>query len=372
MNIERRTLNPELRRKISGKHWNDWRWQLRNRVRDLAGLEKLLRLTGDERSAVRTLGARLPLAITPYYASLLDPADPSQPLRRTLVPSRAEFVKSRGEFLDPLGEEKRMPVPGLVHTYPDKVLFLVSDQCAVYCRYCTRARMVGRRGKASDRVRWQKAIDYIAATPEVRDVLISGGEPLILSDEKLDGLLCRLRAISHVEIIRFSTKVPAVLPQRITPKLVRMLRKYHPLWLSVHFTHPDELTPEVGAACERLADAGIPMCSQTVLLKGVNDDAETMKKLMLGLLRFRVKPYYLHQCDAIFGSSHFRTPVATGTELIRSLHGHTTGYAVPTFMLDAPGGGGKVPLSPDYVAGREGDELVLRNYRGKKYRYREC
>jgi len=340
-------------------------------VRDLAGLEKLLHLTDDERSAVHKLGKRLPLGITPYCAALLDRDDPSQPLRRTLVPSTAEFVRTRGELEDPLGEEQRMPVPGLVHTYPDKVLFLVTDQCAVYCRYCTRARMVGRQGKVSDRARWQRAVDCIAATPAVRDVLISGGEPLILSDDKLEWLLRRLRAIPHVEIIRLSTKVPAVLPQRITRPLVRMLRKYHPLWLSVHFTHPDELTRECGTACARIADAGIPMCSQTVLLKGVNDDADTMKRLMLGLLRFRVKPYYLHQCDAIAGSAHFRTPVATGKELLRSLHGHTTGYAVPAFMLDAPGGGGKVPLSPDYVAGRDGDELVLRNYRGEEYRYRE-
>lgn len=364
-------MNVVHRNKIPQKNWNDWRWQLRNCVRDLAGLEKLLRLTDDERSAVRKLGKRLPLGISPYYAALLDPNDPSQPLRRTMVPSLAEFVRTGGELEDPLGEEQRMPVPGLVHTYPDKVLFLVTDQCAVYCRYCTRARMVGRQGKVSDRARWQRPVDYIAANPAVRDVLISGGEPLILSDDKLEWLLRRLRAIPHVEIIRLSTKVPAVLPQRITRPLVRMLRKYHPLWLSVHFTHPDELTRECGTACARIADAGIPMCSQTVLLKGVNDDADTMKRLMLGLLRFRVKPYYLHQCDAIAGSAHFRTPVATGKELLRSLHGHTTGYAVPAFMLDAPGGGGKVPLSPDYVAGRDGDELVLRNYRGEEYRYRE-
>jgi lysine 2,3-aminomutase len=353
----------------SAHDWNDWRWQLRHRIRDLAGLERVLRLTDGERDAVRRHRGALPLGITPYYARLLDPDDPTQPLRRTVVPVMAEFVRRSGEFDDPLGEEKHSPAPGLVHTYPDKVLFLVTSVCATYCRYCTRARLVGGKTSLTSRANWERALAYIAATPAVRDVLISGGEPLILSDEKLDGLLCRLRAIPHVELIRISTKVPAVLPQRITPALVRVLRRYHPLWLSVHFVHPDELTPEAGRACGRLADAGIPMCSQTVLLKGVNDDPETMKRLMLGLLRFRVKPYYLHQCDAVAGSSRFRAPVSRGIEIIRSLHGHTTGYAVPLFMIDAPGGGGKVPVAPEYVIGRRKKELTLRGFRGETHRY---
>jgi len=288
-----------------------------------------------------------------------------------MIPVTAEFVRADGESSDPLGEESHSPVPGLVHTYPDKVLFLVTDRCATYCRYCTRSRLVGSGAPLSDVRRWEKALSYIRRTQAVRDVLISGGEPLILSDDRLEWLLKRLRAIPHVEIIRMSTKVPAALPQRITVPLVRMLKKYHPLWMSVHFTHPAELTPEAARACGRLADAGIPMCSQTVLLKGVNDDPVTMKALMQGLLRIRVKPYYLHQCDAIAGSGHFRVPVQRGLEIIRSLHGFTTGYAVPMYMIDAPGGGGKVPLSPDYVAGREGDDLILRNYAGKTYRYRD-
>lgn len=346
---------------------NDWHWQLRNSIRDLPGLEKILKPTGDERKAISL--CRLPLGITPYYADLLAR---SRPLRRTMIPVLAEFKRSPGELDDPLGEESHMPVPGLVHTYPDKALFLVTDRCAVYCRFCTRARVVGSGKIRSDVKAWSRAIEYIRKTPAIRDVLISGGEPLILSDDRLEWLLRRLRAIKHVELIRISTKVPAVLPQRITPALCHTLRSVTPpLWLSVHFTHPDELTPEVAQACGRLADAGIPMCSQTVLLKGVNDDAKTIKRLMLGLLKIRVKPYYLHQCDAITGSAHFRTPVQKGIDIIRSLHGFTTGYAVPMFMIDAPGGGGKVPITPEYLVGRKGEELVLRNYEGKTFRYRE-
>ncbi len=351
--------------KISGsKSWNDWRWQLRNQIRDERSLERFIRLTGDERRAIRQLNGHLPLGLTPYYAAL---AARSAPLRRTVVPCAEEFRKSRSLLEDPLGEERHSPVPGLVHTYPDKVLFLVTDQCPVYCRFCTRSRLVGTNSGLSNLANWNRALDYIARTPAVRDVLISGGEPLTLSDSRLEWLLRRLRKIPHVELIRISTKAPAVLPQRFTRDLVRMLKRYHPLWLSVHFTHPDELTPEVEAACNRIADAGIPMCSQTVLLKGVNDDPAVMKQLMLGLLKLRVKPYYLHHCDMVAGASHFRTPVQRGLEVIRNLHGHTTGYAAPTYVVDAPGGGGKVPLLPDYVASRHGRRWVLKNYRGRKY-----
>jgi lysine 2,3-aminomutase len=351
---------------ISSRDWSNWHWQLRNSVRDVRELERVLKLTDDERAAV--LRCHLPLGITPYYAGLLAR---SRALRRTMIPVLAEFKRSPGELDDPLGEESHTPVAGLVHTYPDKALFLVTDRCAVYCRFCTRARVVGSGKIKSDTKSWARAIDYIRRTPAIRDVLISGGEPLVLSDDRIEWLLKKLRAIKHVELIRLSTKVPAVLPQRITPALVRMLKKFHPLWLSVHFTHPDELTPEVEKACGRLADAGIPMCSQTVLLKGVNDDAKTIKRLMLGLLKIRVKPYYLHQCDAIAGSAHFRTRVQKGIDIVRSLHGYTTGYAVPMYMIDAPGGGGKVPVTPEYVVGRKGDELLLRNYEGKTFRYRE-
>ena len=348
------------------RNWTDWHWQLRNSIRDLPALEDILRPTAEERAAISQ--CRLPFCITPYYAGLLAR---SRPLRRTVVPRLAEFKRSPGEYDDPLGEESHMAVPGLVHTYPDKALFLVADRCAVYCRFCTRARVVGSGGIHSDVKSWSRAIAYIRKTSAIRDVLISGGEPLILSDEKIEWLLKKLRAIPHVELIRFSTKAPAVLPQRITPALVRTLKKYHPLWLSVHFTHPDELTPEVEKACGRLADAGIPMCSQTVLLKGVNDHPKTIKQLMLGLLKLRVKPYYLHQCDAIAGSAHFRTSVRKGLEIIHSLHGFTTGYAVPMYMIDAPGGGGKVPITPEYVVGRNGHEWRLKNYAGCLFRYRE-
>jgi len=353
----------------SPEQWTDWRWQLRNRIRDLAGAERLFKLTASEREAILRRTGMLPLGITPYYASLLDAEDPDQPLRRTKIPTLAEFERAGDECEDPLGEDTHSPVPGLVHTYPDKALFLVTDFCATYCRYCTRARIVGGGGFLPEKGMWEKALDYIRARPEIRDVLLSGGDPLILADERLDWILSRLREIHHVEFLRIGTKVPAVLPYRITDSLLAILRKAHPLFLSIHFTHPDELTAEVRQACNRLADAGIPLGGQTVLLKGVNDDPAVMKRLNLGLLRVRCKPYYLHQCDPIQGSAHFRTTVAAGQELIRSLHGHTTGYAVPTYMVDTAGGGGKVPVSPAYIEGRDGDHLLLRNYRGESTRY---
>ena len=349
--------------------WQDWRWQLRNRITDADNLAQIIRFSEMERHAAE-YGVALPLAITPYYASLLDSDDDAQPLRRTVVPVLDECAPSSGEKEDPLEEERDSPVPGIVHRYPDRVLFLVTGMCATYCRYCTRSRLVGHNDIYHfDVKKWERGIAYIAANPVIRDVLLSGGDPLTLTDEKLDWLLSRLRIIPHVEILRIGTKVPAVMPQRITPALIRLLKRFHPLWLSIHVTHPDELTPEMIQACNRLADAGIPLGSQTVLLAGVNDDVETMKSLMQGLLCLRVKPYYLYQCDPIPGSSHFRTPVAKGLEIIRGLRGHTTGYAVPTYVIDAPGGGGKIPLLPEYLIGREGDELILRNYTGEFYRY---
>ncbi|MDH3964144.1 MAG: KamA family radical SAM protein, partial [Deltaproteobacteria bacterium] len=291
-----------------------------------------------------------------------------QPLRRTVVPVGGEHLHSQGEAEDPLEEDHDSPVPGIVHRYPDRVLFFVTDFCSSYCRYCTRSRMVGHN-KDFKMEQWQRGIDYIKATPGVRDVLLSGGDPLTLPDEKLEWLLSRLRRIPHVELLRIGSKVPVVLPQRITAPLTRMLKRYHPIWMSIHFTHPDELTPESSQACERLADAGIPLGSQTVLLAGINDDVETMKRLVHGLLKIRVKPYYLYQCDPIWGSAHFRTPVEKGLEIIQGLRGHTSGYAVPTYAIDAPGGGGKIPLLTDYVVGREGDYLVLKNYEGRIFRY---
>jgi len=350
--------------------WNDWHWQMRNRIRDLTRLSRILRLSEDERRAITHANGARAVAITPYYASLLDPEDPLQPLRRTVVPVSREFVHVEGEAADPLGEDEDSPVPGVVHRYPDRVLFLATGHCSTYCRYCTRSRIVGsERENSFGENHWERAIEYIEATPTVRDVLVSGGDPLTLSDEKLESLLSRLRRIPHVEMLRIGTKAPVVLPQRITPALTRMLKRYHPLWISIHFAHPEELTPEVSQACARLADAGIPLGSQTVLLAGVNDDAETMRSLVHGLLKIRVRPYYLYQCDPIFGSSHFRTPVEKGLEIIRGLRGHTTGYAVPNYVIDAPGGGGKIPLSPEYVCGRDGNDLLLTNYEGRVFRY---
>ncbi len=352
--------------------WNDWLWQLRSRVRDLKGIGRLVQLSVDETEAISRLGGHLPVGITPYYASLMDPVDPYDPTRKQMIPVTAEFVTSPGEADDPLAEDSHMPVPGLVHRYPDRVLFLVTNFCATYCRYCTRARMVGQTGEYHfNASQHQRAIDYIAANPQIRDVLLSGGDPLSMNDDKLEWIISRLRAIKHVEFIRIGTKIPAVLPQRITPALTRMLRKYHPLWMSVHFMHPVEVTPEVVQACGRLADAGIPLGSQTVLSRGVNDSVETMKDLVHKLLMARVRPYYLYQCDPISGSKHFRTSVEKGLEIIEGLRGHTTGYGVPQFVIDAPGGGGKIPLVPDYFVGRDGDDVVLRNYEGKQYRYHD-
>lgn len=351
--------------------WLDWRWQLRNRIKSLAELDRVFRLTPDERSAVAQRTGALPIGVTPYYASLLSLDDPSQGLRRTHIPVGDEFVKTPGEADDPLGEDHDAAVPGLVHRYPDRVLFLATGFCSTYCRYCTRSRMVGEPGGEYEfsKQQWERAFQYISEHAEIRDVLISGGDPLTLSDDRLDYLLGRLRAIDHVEFIRIGSKVPVVLPMRVTPSLTAILKKYHPLWMSIHFTHPDELTPEVTESTARLADAGIPLGSQTVLLKGVNDDIDIIKPLMHGLLKRRVKPYYLYQCDPITGSAHFRTPVAKGLEIIEGLRGHTTGYAIPTFVIDAPGGGGKIPLLPDYVVGRDGDDLILRNFEGNTYSY---
>jgi lysine 2,3-aminomutase len=353
--------------------WNDWRWQMRNRIKDLPTLARIVRLSDDERAALLRHSGPLPVGISPYYASLLSETDPLEPLRRTVVMVSDEYLTSPGEADDPLDEDRDSVVPGLVHRYPDRVLFLVTGTCPVYCRYCTRARMVGHPGGEYrfDVSQWEGAIDYIATHPSIRDVLISGGDPLILADDRLEWLLTRLRRISHVEFLRIGSKVPASLPQRITPALTRMLKRFHPLFMSVHFTHPAELTPEVAEACARLADAGIPLGSQTVLLAGVNDDVATLKALFQGLLRVRVKPYYLYQADPVTGSGHFRVPIAKALEIVAGLRGHTTGYAVPTFVVDAPSGGGKVPLHPETCVGRDGDDLLLRNYTGRIYRYRD-
>ena len=350
--------------------WNDWRWQLSHGITTANALSKIITLSPDECISPDVHPGAFPLRITPYYASLIDPQDPAHSIRRTVVPTQDEFLSSPGECQDPLGEDDHSPVPGLVHRYPDRVLFLVTRFCSTFCRYCTRSRMVGRQSTTSSSPsRWSDAIEYIQNHPEVRDILISGGDPLTLPDDVLESLIRRLRRIPHVEMIRIGTKVPVVLPQRITLSLVKMLKKYHPIWMSLHITHPEELTPEMQEATARLADAGIPLGSQTVLLKGINDSVPVIKSLMHGLLRLRIKPYYLYQCDPITGSSHFRTPVSKGLEMIQWLRGYTSGYAVPTYAIDAPGGGGKVPLLPEYVIGRDKDGIILRNYEGKIFRY---
>jgi lysine 2,3-aminomutase len=355
----------------STREWNDWRWQMRTRIRTLADLERVFRLSEDERTAVARHEGSLPVGITPYYASLMGLGDPAEPLRRTHIMTGDEYLRGPGEDDDPLSEDHDTVVPGLVHRYPDRVLFLTTGTCSTYCRYCTRSRLVGNPGgeyQFSTR-QWEQALAYLESHTEVRDVLLSGGDPLTIGDDKLDWLLGRLRAIKHIEFLRIGTKIPVVLPQRITKQLVQVLKKNSPLWMSLHFTHPAELTTEVTEAVDRLADAGIPLGSQTVLLKGVNDDPTVMTPLMHGLLKRRVKPYYLYQCDPIRGSSHFRTNVEKGLEIISALRGHTTGYATPMFVIDAPGGGGKIQLAPDPIVGREGDDLLLKNFEGKVYRY---
>ncbi len=348
--------------------WNDWRWQIRNRLTTATALARLLDLTADEIMSLAARGGRLPVAVTPYYLSLFAGRGAEHPLRRTMIPSAAEFTLGACETADPLGEDDDSPAPGLVHRYPDRALFLATDFCAAYCRYCTRSRRVGKGpSRAPATHAWEQALAYIARTPAIRDVIVSGGDPLTLSDRALEYLLTRLRAIPHVEVIRLGTKTPMVLPQRITPTLVKMLRRFHPLWASIHCTHPEELTPESTQALERLADAGLPLGSQTVLLSGVNDSPEVMGDLMRGLMKRRVRPYYLYQCDQVPGTGHFRAPLAKGIEIIRNLRGHTSGYAVPQLVVDLPGGGGKAPVLPDYLAGSENGELLFVNYQGRPF-----
>ncbi len=350
--------------------WGNWRWQTRNAFRTVDQVEQILELSADEREAIVRHQGSLPLAITPYYAALFSGTDLRDPLRRTHIPVCAEYEQGPGESDDPLAEDHDMPVPNLVHRYPDRVLFLATGWCFTFCRYCTRSRMIGdpSGGYHFSTREWEQQIEYIENHPEVRDCLISGGDPLTLATEKLDRLLTRLRAIPHLEFIRIGTKAPVVLPQRVSKRLAAMLSR-HRVWLSLHFTHPSEITPEVTEACDRLADAGIPLGSQTVLLRGINNSVATMKALVHGLLKIRVKPYYLYACDPISGSAHFRVPIEKGLEIIEGLRGHTTGYAVPQLVIDAPGGGGKVPIQPDYVLGRDGDDILLRNYQGLVFRY---
>jgi lysine 2,3-aminomutase len=349
--------------------WNNWKWQVKNSFTSLYSLSRVLNLSENEIRPNPGFNDNLPLRITPYYASLLDPENSQQAIRRSVVPVLDEFLVGPGESSDPLSEEHDSVIDNLVHRYPDRVLFLVTGFCATYCRYCTRSHMIASHKCHQGIHAWTPALKYIREHNEIRDVLISGGDALTMNDNSIDYLLSSLRAIPHVEIIRIGTKVPMVLPHRINRSLVNILRKYHPLFMSIHTTHPDELTPEVSSALCKLADAGIPLGSQTVLLKGINDDLDIMRQLMHGLLRNRVRPYYLYQCDPILGSAHFRTPVSKGLEIIDGLRGHTSGYAVPHYVIDAPGGGGKIPLLPDYYKGYENGNVILRNYEGKIFVY---
>ncbi|MBF0624589.1 MAG: KamA family radical SAM protein [Magnetococcales bacterium] len=352
--------------------WCDWHWQLRHRFRRSADLNDIFQLSSDERAALTLLESdKPPMGITPHYAALMDPSNPHDPLRRTHIPVPPELETAPEEIPDPLGEQHRTVAPGLVHRYPDRVLFLATGHCATYCRYCTRSRIVGRASDevANTRARWDVALDYIAAHPVIRDVLISGGDPLTLEDEPLGYLLERLGRIPHLDMVRIGTKVPMVLPMRITRALVKQLKRFRPLWMSIHCTHPTELGPESTEALSRLADAGVPLGSQTVLLRGVNDTPDTLKRLMHGLLKRRVRPYYLYQCDLIPGSAHFRTPVRVGLDLIGTLRGFTTGYGVPNYVVDAPDNGGKIPLLPGPPPQWDQDTLLLHNYEGRICQY---
>ncbi len=348
--------------------WADWRWQMRRRLARLEQFERYLDLTPAERRGLEMAGERFAVAVTPHFASLMDPSNPCCPIRRQVVPLDSEVVISDGDMEDPCGEEGAAVVEGLVHRYPDRVLLLAVETCASYCRYCTRSRLVNQGELGPLPRRLEHILDYLRAHTEVRDVLLSGGDPLLMSDSRLDELLGRLRGIRHIELLRIGTRVPCFVPQRITPELVAVLRR-HRAWLSLHFSHPAELTPEVAAACDLLADGGVPLGSQTVLLRGINDDAEVLKALFHGLLELRVRPYYLYQADPVVGTGHLRTSVATGLEIMAKLRGFTSGYAVPTYVVDAPGGGGKIPLHPETVVARDGGRWQLRNWAGQVYTY---
>ncbi|MBO7318146.1 MAG: lysine 2,3-aminomutase, partial [Bacteroidales bacterium] len=361
----------ELFPNVTDEQWNDWKWQVKNRIETLDDLKKYVTLTPEEEEDVKKTLQTLRMAITPYYISLIDPNNPDCPVRKQAVPTAKETYQSPADLLDPLHEDEDSPVPGLTHRYPDRVLLLITDMCSMYCRHCTRRRFAGQKDAESAVDRIDRAIEYIAKTPQVRDVLLSGGDALMVSDERLEYIISRLRQIPHVEIVRLGSRTPVVCPQRITDNLVNMLKKYHPVWLNTHFNHPQEVTKEATEACAKLANAGIPLGNQTVFLRGVNDCVNTMKKLMHELVKMRVRPYYIYQCDLSMGIEHFRTPVSKGLEIIEGLRGHTSGYAVPTFVVDAPGGGGKTPVMPQYVVSQSPGRVVLRNFEGVITTYTE-
>lgn len=356
---------------VTDEQWNDWKWQVKNRVETLEDLKKYISLTPAEEEGVKKTLSTLRMAITPYYLSLIDPNDPFDPVRRQCIPTEAETHQAHADLLDPLHEDEDSPVPGLTHRYPDRVLFLITDMCSMYCRHCTRRRFAGQTDNECSTDRIEKALEYIEKTECVRDVLLSGGDALMVSDNKLEYIISRLRAIPHVEIVRLGTRTPVVCPQRITPELCDMLKKYHPVWINTHFNHPNEVTAESKRACEMLANAGVPLGNQSVLLRGVNDCVHIMKNLVHELVKMRVRPYYIYQCDLSMGLEHFRTPVSKGIEIIEGLRGHTSGFCIPTFVVDAPGGGGKTPVMPQYVISQAPGKVVLRNFEGVITTYTE-
>jgi lysine 2,3-aminomutase len=357
------TPRPAIWADVPDDKWNDWRWQMANRLNTLEELEQVIDLSDEEREALSAEGL-FRVDVTPYFASLLEPDDPYGPVRHQIIPKGREMVSFDSMMADSLAEDAHSPVPGLVHRYPDRVLMLVTTQCASYCRYCTRSRVVGDPNANFSRADHDAQIEYIASTPQVRDVLLSGGDPLTVAPRMLEDLLARLRAIPHLEIVRIGSRVPVFLPQRITDELVEMLRQFHPLWINIHVNHPREITPELGRALAKLADGGFPLGNQAVLLRGVNDSPEVQLELVHKLIKNRVRPYYLYQCDLVQGAGHFRTPVSVGLEIVEALRGHTSGFAVPVYIIDAPGGGGKVPVMPNYVLSQGPNRIVLRNYEG--------
>ena len=368
MKVNRRK---ELFPNVTDEQWNDWKWQVKNRIETYEQLSKYFTFSAEEAEGIKKALAKFRMAITPYYLSLIDPNDPYDPIRRQAIPAGEECNIAPADLNDPLHEDEDSPTPGLTHRYPDRVLFLITDMCSMYCRHCTRRRFAGQKDDESPSERIEKCLAYIERTPQVRDVLLSGGDCLMVSDQKLEYIIGRLRKIPHVEIVRLGSRTPVVCPQRITDDLCNMLKKYHPIWLNTHFNHPNEFTPEAEQALAKLADAGIPLGNQTVLLRGVNDCVHVMKKLMHELVRNRVRPYYIYQCDLSMGLEHFRTPVSKGIEIIENLRGHTSGYAVPTFVVDAPGGGGKTPVMPQYVISQSPDKVILRNFEGVITTYTE-
>jgi len=355
---------------VPDEKWNDWRWQLSHRLNTVEDFEKVFPLTKSEKQALQSEHL-FRVDITPYFVSLIDPDDPNDPVRKQVVPTAAEIVPFTGMMEDSLAEDMHSPVPGLVHRYPDRVLMLVTTQCASYCRYCPRGRNVGDPSATFSREEFEQQIAYLKSTPQVRDVLLSGGDPLVLAPKLLEELLTRLREIPHIEIIRIGSRVPVFMPMRVTEELTSMLRQFHPLWMNIHVNHPNEISAELAEACDKLNNAGIPLGNQSVLLRGVNDCVNIQRKLVQSLVRIRVRPYYLYQCDLVEGAGHFRTPVAKGIEIIEGLRGHTSGFAVPTYVVDAPGGGGKIPVMPNYMISASDHKVVLRNYEGFITSYEE-